>query len=93
MTKGRGFHGPGLDFSLALLFRYAAKGYRPGENVYSTLGQTNSGRFLLANSWLKISKNRTIPFSPLATSAPWISPHFPCPPSLSVKPLESLIKK
>jgi len=28
-------------------FRYVEKGYRLGENVYSALGQTDSGRFLI----------------------------------------------
>jgi len=28
-------------------FRYVEKGYRLGENVYSALGQTDSGRFII----------------------------------------------
>ena len=28
-------------------FRYVEKGYRPGENVYSALGRTDAGRFLI----------------------------------------------
>ena len=28
-------------------FRFIEKGHRPGENVYSALGQTSSGRYLI----------------------------------------------
>jgi hypothetical protein len=28
-------------------FRFVEKGYRPGENVYASLGQTDSGRYLV----------------------------------------------
>lgn len=28
-------------------FRFVEKGHRPGENVYSALGQTSSGRYLI----------------------------------------------
>jgi uncharacterized DUF497 family protein len=28
-------------------FRFVEKGYRPGENVYAAMGQTNSGRYLI----------------------------------------------
>ncbi len=28
-------------------FRFVEKGHRPGENVYSALGQTDSGRYLI----------------------------------------------
>jgi len=28
-------------------FRYVEKGHRPGENIYSALGRTGSGRFLV----------------------------------------------
>ncbi len=28
-------------------FRFVEKGYKPGENVYSSIGQTDSGRYLI----------------------------------------------
>lgn len=28
-------------------FRFAEKGYRPGENVYAALGRTRAGRYLI----------------------------------------------
>ena len=34
-------------FQSATHFRYVEKGHRAGENVYSALGRTESGRFLI----------------------------------------------
>jgi len=35
------------------LFRFASKGKRPGEDVYSAMGQTNEGRYLIVIFILK----------------------------------------
>ena len=45
-------HQVGLDEVREVLnssshFRFIEKGHRPGENVYSALGQTDSGRYLI----------------------------------------------
>lgn len=39
-------------------FRFVEKGHRPGENIYSASGQTESGRYLIA--WFVYKKNKQV---------------------------------
>lgn len=39
-------------------FRFVEKGHRPGENIYSASGQTESGRYLIV--WFVYKKNKQV---------------------------------
>ena len=48
-------------------FRFVEKGHRPGENVYSVLGQTSAGRYLIV-FFVRKRTGQALPISALEMS-------------------------